>query len=219
MKILIILIGSIIAFYACGTAGSNSTQTQPERIKTTAVEGNGAEPVVTNEPNSAEQPGGPKTVREFFMLLPEKYFVLEGCERDKDKDCRKARLDYLKTFAEVEDTKNGYLKGGCDGAQSCMEMALFKRPDGSYVVGLATAAEMINEYYFLDYKNGSWTDISSLIIPEFSKKNMYELPRFGTTVQVFAKKVIEKGNDYEVSEKGAKVYNLEWKDGKFVIKK
>ena len=161
----------------------------------------------------------PKTVRDFFMLLPEKYFTLEGCERAKDKDCRKAKINYLKTFAEIEDTKNGYLKGGCDGGQSCLEMALFKRPDGTYIIGLSTFAEMMNDYYFLEYKNGNWANISAEIVPQFSKKNMYELPRYGTTVKVFAKKIIEETKDYEISDKGEKLYDLEWKDGKFNVKK
>ncbi len=161
----------------------------------------------------------PKTIREFFMLLPEKYFLLEGCVRENDKDCKKAKLDYLKTFTDVEDTANGYFKGGCDGAQSCLEMAIFKRPDGTYIVGVATSAEMMNDYYFLDYANGKWTDVSNDVVPQFSKKNIYELPRVGTTVKVFAKKVIEKGDDYEVSDKGEKLYDLEWKNGKFSIKK
>ena len=78
---------------------------------------------------------------------------------------------------------------------------------------------MMNNYYFLDYKDGNWADISARIIPQFSKKNMYELPRFGTTVKVFAKKIVEKGDDYEISDKGAKLYDLEWKDGKFSIKR
>ena len=166
-----------------------------------------------------EQIRQPKTVRDFFMLLPKKYFVLEACEPAKDKNCQKAKIDYLKTFAEVEDIKNGYLKGGCDGAQSCLEMALFKRPDGSYLVGLATFAEMMNDYFFLDYKNGKWTDVSAKTVPKFSKKNMYELPREGTTVEVFVKKIIESGDDYEASERGEKLYDLEWKAGKFTIKK
>jgi hypothetical protein len=48
---------------------------------------------------------------------------------------------------------------------------------------------------------------------------MYELPRKGTTIEVFAKKIIETGDDYEISEKGAKLYDLEWKGGKFTVKK
>ena len=161
----------------------------------------------------------PKTIRDFFMLLPEKYFVLEGCVREKDKDCKKAKVDYLKTFTEVEDTANGYFKGGCDGAQSCLEMAIFKRLDGTYLVGVATSAEMMNDYYFLDYANGNWTDVSTTVVPQFSKKNIYELPRQGTTVKVFAKKVIEKGDDFEVSDKGEKLYDLEWKNGQIYSKK
>lgn len=160
----------------------------------------------------------PKTIRDFFMSLPEKYFVLEGCVREKDKNCRKAKLDYLRTFTEIEDTANGYLKGGCDGAQSCLEMAIFKRPDGTYIVAVGTSAEMMNEYYFLDYANGNWTDVSTIVVPDFNKKNIYEFPRVGTTVKVFAKKVIEKGDNYEVSDKGEKLYDLEWKSGRFTIR-
>lgn len=159
--------------------------------------------------------GEPRTIRDFFMLLPEKYFVLEGCEREKDKDCSKAKLDYLKTFTEVEDTANGYLKGGCDGGQSCLEMTIFKRPDGTYLVAVSTEGEMIIEQHFLDYAGGKWTDVGAQIIPEFSKKNLYELPRKGTTMTVFSKKIIEKGDDYEVAEKGSRLYSLVWKDGKF----
>jgi len=78
---------------------------------------------------------------------------------------------------------------------------------------------MMNDYYFLDYQEGKWTDVSSSAVPQFSKKNMYELPRNGTTVPVFAKKIVEQGPDFEASEKGAKLYDLVWKDGKFSVKK
>ncbi len=169
--------------------------------------------------NASAQIKNPKTVRDFFTLLPQKYFTLEGCLPAKEKNCAKARAEYLKTFTEVEDTANGYFKGGCDGAQSCLEMALFKRSDNSYIVGLATFAEMMNDYYFLEYRNGKWTDISAKVVPRFSKKNMYELPRNGTTIEVFAKKITETGDNYEISEKGAKLYDLEWKGGKFTVKK
>jgi hypothetical protein len=169
--------------------------------------------------NAPAQIKNPKTVRDFFTILPQKYFTLEGCEPAKNKNCVRARAEYLKNFTEIEDTANGYFKGGCDGAQSCLEMALFKRPDNSYIVGLATFAEMMNDYYFLEYRNGKWSDVSSTVVPQFSKKNMYELPRKGTTIEVFAKKIIETGDDYEISEKGAKLYDLEWKGGKFTVKK
>lgn len=169
--------------------------------------------------NAPAQIKNPKTVRDFFTLLPQKYFTLEGCLPVKDRNCVKARNEYLKNFTEVEDTANGYFKGGCDGAQSCLEMALFKRSDNSYIVGLATFAEMINDYYFLEYRNGKWSDISTKVIPQYSQKNMYELPRRGTTIKVYAKKIIETGSNYEISEKGERLYDLEWKGGKFTVKK
>jgi len=164
------------------------------------------------EKNQTKQP---RTVREFFNLLPQKYFTLEGCEPAKDKNCEKARAEYIKTFLEVEDTANGYWKSGCDGAQMCLEMALFKRPDATYIVHVLTIFEMDENSYFLEYKNGNWTDISTKTIPEYSTKNIYVPPRKGTTVEVFKKNYPEP----TYSERGAKIYDLTWQDGKFSIKK
>ena len=215
MKTLLVLLTMALSLYACesGSTASNSNVNPSNDKEIVAPEGSG----VAKPGETGGQADAPKTVRDFFMLLPEKYFTLEGCDREKDKDCRKAREEYLKTFGEV-DIANGYIKGGCDGGQACIEMAIFKRPDGSYLVGVATFAEMLNDNYFLDYKNGAWSDVSSSI-PEFSKKNMYELPRNGTTVQVFAKKIVESGPDFEASEKGKKLYDLVWGDGKFTIRR
>jgi hypothetical protein len=216
MKSLVLLFSAAFWLYACqtGSTASNSGIGPANNNVSSTPEESGA--ATTEE--TAVQTDGPKTVRDFFMLLPEKYFTFEGCERETDKGCQKAREEYLKTYGEVVDITNGYIKGGCDGGQACLEMAIFKRPDGTYLVGVATFAEMLNDNYFLDYKNGTWTDVSSTV-PEFSKKNMYELPRHGTTVKVFAKKIVEHGPDFEASEKGKRLYDLEWKEGKFTIKR
>ncbi len=219
MKITTLLLISILAVFACGKADnvSNSQGTASDRAA------NAATPTATADAEkAAATPAlqtGPGTVMDFFALLPEKYFTLEGCDRASDKDCKKARADYLKTYTEVEDIKNGYFKGGCDGAQSCIEMAIFKRPDGTYLVGVATFAEMMNDFYFLDYAGGKWTDVSTEAVPEYSKKNWYELPRVGTTMKVFSKKIVEETADYEVSDKGKLMYELAWKDGKFTKQK
>jgi hypothetical protein len=176
----------------------------------------------TNIGNSAEKGAVntyPKTVREFFMALPDKYFTLEGCEPAKDKDCKKAKEDYLRNLLQAEDTANGYLKGGCDGAQHCIEMALFKKPDGTYVIGVANTGEMSSNTYFLDYNGSTWTDISSKVVPQYSKKNFYRLPQYGTTVEVFGKQVSDEDADADIGDKGDKLYDLEWKNGTFTIKK
>ncbi|MGD9629168.1 MAG: hypothetical protein AB7V18_07980 [Pyrinomonadaceae bacterium] len=213
MKITIFFLSTLFGMYACGTGpASPKTDSGTTPPTSNAVEVSAAAPQPSATPIAASDQ--PKTVIEFFNLLPEKYFPLEGCFRETDKDCKKARADYLKTFTEVADIKNGYFKGGCDGAQSCIEMAIFKRPDGSYLVGIQTTAEVMNDFYFLDYAAGAWRDASAEV-PGFSQKNWYEMPRIGTTMKVFEKKVIEKGDDYEITEKGRKLYDLVWKDGKF----
>lgn len=163
----------------------------------------------------------PKTVREFFNLLPQKYFPLEGCsDNPTARNCDRARGEYLKSFLEVEDTANGYMKGGCDGAQSCFTMALFKRPDGAYIIGLTTSFEDVEESRFLEYTRGRWKDVSAQVVPEYSKRKVYDLPRYGTTVKVYELK-IEKipGEGLEQRERGAKLYDMVWKDGRFTIKK
>lgn len=220
MRTFAISLFCILAFYAYGL--NSETKNSTTNISSNTVPGNTSETAAAAPELSATPkvgPKEPKTVRDFFNLLPEKYFQLEGCDPETDKGCRKARAEYLKTFTEVEDIGNGYFKGGCDGGQSCIEMAIFKRLNSTYLIGVHVSHELIEKNYFLDYDGVNWTDVSVSVVPEFSKKNLYELPRVGTTVKVFAKKITEQGDDYEVSEKGSKLYDLVWKDGKFTKQK
>lgn len=224
MKIYVLAVLTVVCFSlnacaktaqneAVSVANANVSAAKIETKETIEKSENAA--LSENAKTSEAQTKSPKTVRDFFNLLPQKYFLLEGCEPSTDKNCDKARKEYVKSYLETEDTANGYWKSGCDGAQSCLEMAIFKRPDNSYVVALMTTAEVQEDNYFLEYKNGNWSDISAAVVPEFSRKNYYVLPRKGTTVEVYAQKLIEKGDDYEVTERGAKLYDLIWKDGKF----
>lgn len=215
MKNLMIALLLLVVSSACQRQAADANAGAAEPRSSAVADSSGKGPVIASPDIAPAAAGEPRTIRDFFMLLPEKYFVLEGCEREKDKDCRKAKQDYLKTFTEVEDTANGYFKGGCDGGQRCLEMTIFKRPDGSYLVAVSTDGEMTVEQHFLDYAGGKWTDVAAQVIPDFGRDKIYELPRHGTTMKVFSKKVIEKGDDYEVAEKGARLYDLVWKDGKF----
>ena len=164
----------------------------------------------------AERPG---TVREFFSLLPQKYFALEGCSDNPTKsNCDRARAEYLSSHLEVEDTANGYMKGGCDGGQSCFEMALFKRPDGAYVVGLTTEFEGGEQSHFLVYAGGRWTDVGARVVPDYGKDKVYELPRYGTTVRVYENRPV-KGEGGSWRERGRKLYDLVWSGGRFTRSK
>jgi hypothetical protein len=156
----------------------------------------------------------PKTVRDFFMALPDKYFSLDCC-MTLPRSKRKA--EYLKRYLRVEDTANGYLSGSGDAAQEGFVMALFKRPSGTYLIGFYTEGEGGVEdtpwTVFLNYSAGKWTDVSQTVVANYNKqKYIYELPQKGTTVEVFAKK--EEADGY----KGKKLHDLVWKNGKFVKK-
>jgi len=99
---------------------------------------------------------------------------------------------------------------------SRLEMAIFNRPDNSYLVGVATSAEMMNDIYFLDYANGEWKNISADDVP---RKKYLRTSAKRNDSKHFCKKVIDKGDDYEVSDKGEPLYEPEWKNGKFAVKK
>jgi hypothetical protein len=171
-------------------------------------------------PAAAQSSPAPKTVRDFFMLLPAKYFEVGCCGADEKTDLREAHRLYLQTFLRVEDTANGYLEGGCEGGQSCISMALFKRPNGTYVVGVHTANTMYEDNYFLEYRGGRWYDVSAKVVPGFSRDKGYALPRYGTTVEVLSTRVIERISPTQVvREPGPKLYDLMWRNGKFTIKK
>ena len=119
---------------------------------------------------TAAQTKQPKTVREYFMLLPQPYFAVESCNTDIVKNRRPFKVEYLKRFLKVEDTKNGYLESDGDGSQEHFKMALFKRPNGSFIVGLNVFGEWGEKYNFLEYRNGKWLDVSKSVVPKYKKK-------------------------------------------------
>ena len=225
MKIIILIVLLVCLLINSCTGNSKQSVNTSENVQSAAGSSTNDNKNIssnsnlgTNQSNSnfiESQTNQPKTVRDFFNLLPPKYFTLEGCDTKTDKNCDKARAEYIKNFLEIEDSKNGYWKSGCDGAQSCLTMALFKRPDATYIVQLLTEFEMGEESYFLEYKDGKWSDISTSVIPNYSQKNTYLPPRQGTTIEVFKKNFPEP----EFSERGAKIYDLTWNNGKFSIKK
>lgn len=222
----LLISSSVAAAAACGagvTVGNNQNADK-NAVKTNAGENSNAgksestlaEKTPARTDLESQQSKQPKTVREFFNLLPQKYFPLEGCaDNPTEKNCDRARREYLKNYLEVEDAQNGYLKAGCDGAQSCIQMALFKRAEADYLVGLEVSHET-SENYFLEYKNGEWREAGAAVVPEFSKNNFYEIPRYGTTVKVFERRKISEAGE---SEKGANLYDLVWKNGKFTVQK
>ncbi|MCB1023908.1 MAG: hypothetical protein KDB79_05950 [Acidobacteria bacterium] len=227
-KLQIVVISAVFIFAGCASdggrsrSGSGDNRHADESSPASARSENGVEiNGGTNESSGTETADAalqPKDVRGFFMKLPNEYFVIESCKDFKKTSlCETDKINYLKTYTTVEDAKNGYLETGGDGAQSAMKMAIFRRPDGTYIVGLNVFGEAMDSYKFLEFSGGKWQDISLEIVPQYSTTNIYELPRNGTTIPVFAKKIVEQGKDFEVSEKGEKLYDLKWSNGEFSI--
>jgi hypothetical protein len=137
----------------------------------------------------------PRTVVDYYMLLPGSYFDID-------------RRSLLKRG--VVDVKNGYLRPGHDGAQWGLEICLFKRPDGVDLIAVNGIEPPDDGWtpwiHFLTYRNGRWVDVTKSTLPrQFSKKLGYELPRYGTTIKV-------------VTQAGKLVYDLVWGNGRFSVK-
>src|SRR5262245_49847711 len=114
MPVRILTLFSLLLFIAAcninppSAANTTTNNSQPAAART-------ADNI--NVGNSAEKAAldtYPKTVREFFMALPDKYFTVAGCQPAKDKGCSKAKEGYLRNLLQAEDSANGYLKAGCD---------------------------------------------------------------------------------------------------------
>jgi hypothetical protein len=163
------------------------------------------------------QARNPKTPREFFWLMPQEYFILEGLkDRYSKEDLARERKEYLESFLEIEDTKNGFMQCGGDGSQERFKMALFKKPDATYIVGLYVFGEWGEKYYFLEYRDRKWKNVSLTMVPGYRRSYIYQMPRYGTTIRVFERKNFSA--EYDFGEKGRKLYDLVWKSGKFRIR-
>ncbi|HRH43893.1 MAG TPA: hypothetical protein PKY82_19840 [Pyrinomonadaceae bacterium] len=142
-------------------------------------------------------------VRKLFMSLPEKYFYVESDSRDKNK--------YLDRFLEVEDDENGYMEGNGDGAQNRFRMSLFKQANGRTIIGFYVFGEDVQESHFLEYKSKKWRDIGKEVIPQYKKSNIYDFSLSKKMVEVST--YVKINGEYEYRE----LYNLVWKNNKFVI--
>jgi len=158
----------------------------------------------------------PKTVMDFYLLLP-------------SVKVRNLAVKTRKSFVAVEDTRNGYIKLAAPKnnddweKDDWMEIALFKKSNGEYVVGVTnnsctdTCAGGIE---FLEYRGDRFVDVSDKIYPvtqkikyaQYLRKKrpeqpalgesifgtVSELPRAGKTVKV--KFTGEKGKEFTLFE-------------------
>ena len=152
-----------------------------------------------------------KTARDFFMLVPAEFYSFQCCNENKQ--------EYLKQYVTTETPD--FLEGTDEGVNE-FTLAVYRRPNGKYLIGLRSQAERWRDYYFLDYKNGKLVNNSKTAVPLYRTDNIYEFAQDGKTIHVFRKKydspTKEISVDYGVS-KGRKLYDLIWRGGQFTVKR
>lgn len=170
----------------------------------------------------------PRTVEDFYLLLPAKYIQPLAAAKDRRK------------LIKTRDVANGYLYLSGASAmpdwEGWAEIALFKKSNGEYVVGVvdgSCATMCYSGIEFLEYQNGKWTEVTSRVLPDISERMVlekykklfpedtdynaenppylnYELPRKGTTVVV---------NANEAGADNTPLFELIWTGAKFELKK
>jgi hypothetical protein len=144
------------------------------------------------------QSNRPKSVQDYYLLMPEKY---DGSSRQE----REEILGY--TSEATIDIKNGYISYITPLSGEVLEVALFKRPDGGYILAYNEDCDLQykvpTKLYFLQYEDGKWTDVTTQVLPvAINNRYKYKLPRIGTTIEV-------------TTAIGVKMYELAWRNGKF----
>ena len=110
----------------------------------------------------------------------------------------------------VVDLNNGYLFAQGDGAQASIWVCLFKKTDGKPLIAVQTTAgdtDEITYLFFYLYEHGKWKDVTKETLPvKHNEQYRYSLPRYGQTIKV-------------TTPRGKKLYDWEWNNEKFLLKK
>ena len=151
--------------------------------------------------SALKQPAA-RTVLDYYLLLPERYFMA-------DKEMRVTWMLDPKRGAIV-DKSNGYLYAPGDGGQTDIYVCLFKRPNGTDLIAVETQTPEMDDLTYLDfyfYEDGKWKDVTRRIVPvAISESLKYKMPRYGKTIRVTRKH-------------GKRLYDLIWADGIFKLKR
>lgn len=140
-----------------------------------------------------------RTVVDYFLALPDRF------TGETTREERKRLVSEDSGRLITKDLKNGYLAIAGDAGSPGFIVAIFKKPDGKYLVGVNSYFEMGEDFFILSSENGKWMNFTRMVIPGYDPKLHYELPQYGTTIKV-------------QSQAGKDLYELVWKGGQFVKK-
>ena len=170
----------------------------------------------------------PKTVTELYLALPDGIHGIQGTQdveipgfeddfffySNQRTESRSSILKYRKSLIKIEDIKNGYLRLESKEWEGWVEIALFKKSDGSYLVALSQVAcgpGCSGGVIFSTYKSGNWKNVTNQVFPGSSQRGYYKLPRFGTTIALVC------GDDGgESCHDGETLAKFQWNKDKFL---
>ncbi|MBX7174413.1 MAG: hypothetical protein K1X72_25800 [Pyrinomonadaceae bacterium] len=139
----------------------------------------------------------PKTVTDYYLAMPSNLY---NFNQVKDKV---ALIKDRKKNIKIEDIKNGYLRIESNDWEGFGEVALFKKGDGSYIIGqteVGCGPICTGSVDFWTYQAGTWTNVTKQVLT-FSKADLnkifaerhveeseraayFELPRVGRKMKL-----------------------------------
>ena len=122
----------------------------------------------------------PKTVADFFLLVPERYV---GYPLDFRQQLLRGERR-----GTVIDIKNGYISWNASDNPEEFEFAIFRKNNGKYVVAFSSPGDpglFPSRFFLLTYDNGKWRNVTRALLPTgYNKRFNYKLPREGRSIVV-----------------------------------
>ena len=152
---------------------------------------------------SAAQSSEPKTVSDFFLLVPESYIGYDL--RFREELLRGERR------GTVIDVANGYISWNASDNPEEFEFAIFRKSNGRYLVAYSVGYDSqfpdASKFLLLSYEGGRWRDVTRASLPvAYDPKLTYKLPRQGRSIEV-------------TDEEGRQRYTLTWANDRFRLKR
>lgn len=134
---------------------------------------------------AAAQPPEPKTVADFFLLVPQRY--MDGYELRFRQEMLRGEHRGV-----VIDIANGYISYDASDNPTGFEFAIFRKSNGGYLVAYSTGAFHDPDFgndpilFLLSYEGGRWRDVTRASLPAgLHEKMTYKLPREGRSIEVW----------------------------------
>ena len=166
---------------------------------------------------ASAKPAPPKTVLDYFLLLPATGQFATEVPKSERKEWLYANPKTFGATKPIVDIKNDYLLFPGDGAQGTIQFAVFRYKGRALIVMRDNFEDGTLD--FLRYEKGRWQDVTKQMMPvPYNVHYDYHVPRWGTTIRVTA------GRNYfkdvkPAPNRGKKIYDLVWVGGKFKVKR